>query len=622
MERNIGRLLTIKDIFNNRLFNIPDYQRGYSWETPQLEDLINDIEQVSCKDYVHYTGTIVLTQKGDRFDIVDGQQRITTLTILLNEIYRTSESQFADIKEIFLEREHEAVLQLNKENNDFFYNTVLGKNETRVADTRSEQNIRNAVDFFRSYLDNDVTKAEKLYQTILTKLGFLCFIADNENEVGCMFEVINNRGKSLSELEKIKNYFIYLATIYQRTDLRNIINSSWGTILRNLNTSGFTSNEKENEFLRNCYLVFYSYNKTRSWHVYEELKLRYPSTSLTIGDDTIEEIKKFVAFLCDASQYTVWFYTDSIPGDKYLKHRKWLTRLRCHHVCASIYPLYLATMTKLSGNSQEVLELLELIEKLNFRVYVLPNANVSRTDSRQGELFEWAHQLYHNTDEPFLEELKQSMVNFIKTHCPAKIFVQSLTIDADESIDYYTWGGLRYLLSSYEEFLRESQRKETWNIANILRKRKDSSNTNDYLSLEHIWARANQSNHFDEGCIEKRRLGNFVLMGMSDNIINQNKDISEKIDKMVENNAALSMLQIYELKKLYTDATEWLKNKRKNKTKNYYREVAQFINDKRECSLINFAIRRWAVPGEQDVSVKIDSFDNNTKEYFTIESEI
>ena len=132
MGNTIGRLLTLHNIFESRLFNVPDYQRGYSWERPQWEDLVNDIEHVCGKDYVHYTGTIALAQNGARFDIVDGQQRITTLTILLNEIYRTDPSQFADLKTFFLERDYEAVLQLNKENNDFFIKNLNDRRSTFI----------------------------------------------------------------------------------------------------------------------------------------------------------------------------------------------------------------------------------------------------------------------------------------------------------------------------------------------------------------------------------------------------------------------------------------------------------------------------------------------------------
>jgi len=56
-----------------------------------------------------------------------------------------------------------------------------------------------------------------------------------DKEIGVMFEVINNRGKELSELEKIKNFFIYYSTIYNRPSLREEVNYKWSRILFYLN---------------------------------------------------------------------------------------------------------------------------------------------------------------------------------------------------------------------------------------------------------------------------------------------------------------------------------------------------------------------------------------------------
>ncbi len=84
-------LLTLKKVFaeGERSFIIPDYQRGYSWEQDQRKDLLKDIEYGMSGDYSHYTGTLVAVKKcsirdNDRFEIVDGQQRLTTLIILLS----------------------------------------------------------------------------------------------------------------------------------------------------------------------------------------------------------------------------------------------------------------------------------------------------------------------------------------------------------------------------------------------------------------------------------------------------------------------------------------------------------------------------------------------------------
>ena len=85
-------LLTLKEVFveGKRSFRIPAYQRGYSWEHDQREDLIKDIEYGMSGGYIHYTGTLVAvkrpSQDNEVFEIVDGQQRLATLVILLSSI--------------------------------------------------------------------------------------------------------------------------------------------------------------------------------------------------------------------------------------------------------------------------------------------------------------------------------------------------------------------------------------------------------------------------------------------------------------------------------------------------------------------------------------------------------
>ena len=82
---------TVEKFLNYGIFTIPEYQRGYSWTKEQLEDLLNDLSDVEfIKE--HYAGTITLIKSGQekigitdltKYDIVDGQQRLTTFHLLL-----------------------------------------------------------------------------------------------------------------------------------------------------------------------------------------------------------------------------------------------------------------------------------------------------------------------------------------------------------------------------------------------------------------------------------------------------------------------------------------------------------------------------------------------------------
>ena len=129
---NIVKLHSLNDIFERRLFRIPDYQRGYAWQVHQLEDFWEDIEQLSSNK-IHYVGVLTIepVQKSvwDRWDedcwliddvgykpfyIVDGQQRITTSMILLQTIIevinadeKLNYQSITDIREQFILKDAE-----------------------------------------------------------------------------------------------------------------------------------------------------------------------------------------------------------------------------------------------------------------------------------------------------------------------------------------------------------------------------------------------------------------------------------------------------------------------------------------------------------------------------------
>jgi len=645
MDNLITQLISFNDLINGNFFKIPDYQRGYSWDKSQLEDLVKDIEHISGKQHLHYTGTIVITKsKGNpdsfRYEIVDGQQRITTLIILLKCLSMSIKDEAID--KGYLKRgnigNEEYVLETNNETNVYFRDCIINDKQMRPCDIKSHQKLKDAKEFFQKWLKKQPKKLKEIYEIVTNQLGFICFSPENTKEIGIMFEVINNRGKELSELEKIKNYFIYYSTIHEKSTLRQRINSLWGEILKYLSKANVWTNNDEDYFLRNCYIVFYSPSKNKSWRVYSELKKKYAPEDSENIDTNIAEIEQFIDFLVMAAQNYAYFINDSVFKSDYQGGFKndianHLKRLRCHPVNASILPLYLAGMSYLFSipiKPEFVNKFLLLLEILNFRVYVLPNTKIARADSKQGELFSWAHELFRDREWNTEDEQKDSftyadrrkiegdifkyalmnMEDFVKDICPEIVFIQSLTTDEDEAIDYYHWNGLRFFLASYEEELNATKLKETWDIEKINITRDNSKeHGNDYLSKEHIWALKNRAKDFPPSVKDKRRLGNFVLIGLLKNIQLSKDDVTNKIDYLIENEA-ISLIQVQHLKKHLDNAINFVSDRRVRKNKNYFAEVAIKLIDERETELISFALDRWKMPYERfGKFFKVDSFN-------------
>ncbi|MFK2264001.1 DUF262 domain-containing protein [Bacteroides fragilis] len=99
--------VTLPSLFANKCFRVPNYQRGYAWGEPQLNDLWDDIMDIQKNGTTyrpHYTGAITLQQIDlsdltpaerklsasgmEYYNVVDGQQRLTTLVILLNTLVK------------------------------------------------------------------------------------------------------------------------------------------------------------------------------------------------------------------------------------------------------------------------------------------------------------------------------------------------------------------------------------------------------------------------------------------------------------------------------------------------------------------------------------------------------
>src|ERR1017187_1091042 len=230
IEKQVFELITIKEIFEKRFFSIPDYQRGYAWEDKQINDLIKDIENLYNNEHKHYTGTIVASKvDNENFDIVDGQQRITTLIIILSLLYHRNKSkslynQYLKRGEIGNER---VVLKPNSETYDVFLKSIIENENFSLVELKSQANILNAKEILQKWLKKRENRIDEILEIVENKLGFIFFQPQNNKEIGIMFEVINNRGKDLSELEKIKNYFIYYSSVYDLSELREIINREW-----------------------------------------------------------------------------------------------------------------------------------------------------------------------------------------------------------------------------------------------------------------------------------------------------------------------------------------------------------------------------------------------------------
>ncbi|MFH0825425.1 MAG: DUF262 domain-containing protein, partial [Pseudomonadota bacterium] len=236
---------TLGKLFNDARLIIPYYQRDYSWEQLNLEDLINDLEAINASP--HFTGQIVVTRyeqqptetingsSYDKWEVIDGQQRLTTLVVLLKAIHDRLAAMNAtggtaqqllqmkgEIQDSFLFREDFSAnicvpkLELNPLCDPYFRRAILDlpHNGPAVdATIRGHRLLAEAKGFFDDFLANkSFDQLQTLYNKVRTQLSFnLCTF--DPQVVGMIFETMNNRGVPLLSLDKIKNYLMYLAGV-------------------------------------------------------------------------------------------------------------------------------------------------------------------------------------------------------------------------------------------------------------------------------------------------------------------------------------------------------------------------------------------------------------------------
>lgn len=243
---------------NGKRFQVPLYQRDYSWDEDNWEDLWNDILNSYHDNTVHYMGAVVLQNiDNKRYYIIDGQQRFATLSILILAIIRKikSLSEQGIEPDANLERveilmnqyigqkdpaslKYSSKLFLNENNDAFYQQRLLSFKEpikyAKLSD--SEKLLWNAYSFFLSRVDlyfAKETSGEKIAHFLTEAVGehllFIQIIVENELNAYTVFETLNSRGLELTSTDLLKNYLFSLVA-KSETDLK-LVKSQWKKII-------------------------------------------------------------------------------------------------------------------------------------------------------------------------------------------------------------------------------------------------------------------------------------------------------------------------------------------------------------------------------------------------------
>ena len=213
---------SVADLFNNDLFyEIPEFQRPFSWERDQFEELIDDLAGADhTKEY--FLGTIVYYKDEGVRMVVDGQQRLTSLMILLACLRDRilDEKTKADLQNLIIQPE-DKVRDISERDrlivrdHDMFHKMIAVRDGTKLDfDSRDfdEPSSRYIVarDVFAERLDKlDQPTLTKLMKFVSNKCLMIYLEADTFEEAFKLFEIVNDRGKQLRRIDLLKSYNLH-----------------------------------------------------------------------------------------------------------------------------------------------------------------------------------------------------------------------------------------------------------------------------------------------------------------------------------------------------------------------------------------------------------------------------
>ncbi|MDK1526449.1 DUF262 domain-containing protein, partial [Klebsiella pneumoniae] len=456
---NMNSILSVE-----KRYEIPRNQREFSWERIQLEELWADLlrnivmdDNGTIKLHEYFIGTIVLSgvDSDDVLEVVDGQQRLSVITMMLSIISRYFRKNKNDttadniykkyivtinntLDRNSLNSDGESVIQklTRSVGGEYFKKIVQGKEESDAKATNDEEKkIRYAVTFFKRALrkkslcsaifktnDDSFTKADydlclnAIYKMITNYLYIVRIAVDRGDDAYDIFEVLNARGINLSSIDLIKNkVFQSCTTTFPEDEARR----KWVHIYEQLGSVG----ETMTDYIRCWWLSKYGY--IGEDQLYRSFKREILNeNSLLTADSFLEEIYNDVSL----------YMSMVAPSTKYwnLSHQRPILDALANINTFSVTvprPFILSLLRTRRDKSRlmkqsELIETLEFLEKFHFKFNAVCRMRPSGIDSKYSV---FAVRADRAVSKASLKNTIDETVDFLKRKAPSeKVFKDCL----------------------------------------------------------------------------------------------------------------------------------------------------------------------------------------------------
>ena len=516
----------IERIFSGSfLYTIPQYQRDYDWKKQQIKEFWDDIIDFydNSSEKTYFLGPIVLVKVPNEksMNIVDGQQRFTTIQILITVI-RDILMENGDISRsetlnsyIFTRGDNFPFLTLNQNNNEYFRELIFDRSskpmekiakkpsETQHSKIRIHDNYKilyNSIKqrFLKGQtIENQNDNIYKFFQKIKYGLTFFEITLDSNEKAFRLFATLNNRGLKLRLSDLIKS-MIFLKT-NTSPENHNSFNTTWEMIRKNL-----PDPNKFDEFLRHSYIAKYGFVTAQSL---------YSSVEKNVGN--VEQVRKYL----DELRVDSTIYHEIVNSQRDDTTGFYLKTLFNELNNDSAQPVILNAKKKWNKNQKNIDE----ITKICFNVFVRGKTIGGKPASVVGKNFAAAAQsiLLDKSFEEVINELKGIDI-------PDESFRSTIQEAQFQELS------AKVILKTIERFYDSQPGKENKAILST-------------ITLEHIlpqtivnkdgtvtdWAKEGSESYFTES--EHReycnRIGNLTLLNKVKNSELKNLSFKEKVKK-------------------------------------------------------------------------------------------
>ena len=558
-------------------FEVPAYQRKYSWEKKHAKALWDDISDSYTNGnggMDHFLGTISLLEKEEKgikthetYEIIDGQQRITTLYLLLKVLFeKLGEDKHRNAMSSIVGDEDSPRLMLSGEDKEWLLEFLFKPPKDSKLEKRSQKRIKEVCDYFRSVAKPySAPEIERIIKFMQDHLTFLIFKVDDQGKAIKMFSSINDRGLPLKVLDKVKSILMLYDHLYLKGILSKNINDRFESIFTaydkllsiadSLGTSGrgrgLLNNLNEDTVFSHHYI---SARKIfpKGWGYRNSVETIFEQIKRQCGEKQSQhdELEEFIGnYIIDFDNFVNSYYHFIANINENEIYRE---RFEYLEMSAVLFPLIIRLYM-----ADKLEELMPALETIEVRVYRIREAK------SVADIYKLSSRLL---EEPDLstEDIRNLLKDFCEGHVSEHYFKRLLNDPiADQTV-------IKYLVYSYNQ----QQTRQNLNF-----------DAYKELDKEHIFSKLPNFDvtqyGFDEETFEddKHKIGNILLL---------EKRLNRSPDE-AGNKAPSDKADSY-LKSRFEDTKKLggIINKEKNK---FNKEDV----DKRGEDIINFCIEKYRI---------------------------